>query len=198
LRTPISVRGHSGGITVTVLRYAETGQYVHDFSSPAPIQLHQTLAAAQADADVTVRAVGHVCGEGCSGWRCWTRRGPAGWRTVVAFSIRCLGDFAARRHRPGQRQHRPVLQRSSRGECNRPADRLRSRRGQRSPGRRRPAAVARPKSSRGAADACGQLSQGSWVCSSHPQHPREHCLCPLFSRSANSAATLALTSSISM
>ena len=68
-RTPIAVRGHSGGITVTVLRYEDSGQYVHDFSSPAVACLHPTLEAAQIEADVTVRAAGHVCGDRCSGWR---------------------------------------------------------------------------------------------------------------------------------
>ena len=54
---------------MTVLRYQDSGQYVHDFSSPAVACLHPTLEAAQIEADVTVRAAGHVCGDGCSGWR---------------------------------------------------------------------------------------------------------------------------------
>jgi hypothetical protein len=60
--TPISVRGHSGGVTVTVLKYPDSGQYVHDFSSPAVACLHPTREAAQIEADVTVTAAGHVCG----------------------------------------------------------------------------------------------------------------------------------------
>jgi len=54
---------------VTVLRYAESWQYVHDFSSPAVAHLYPTLEAAQVEADIAVRAAGHVCGDACSGWR---------------------------------------------------------------------------------------------------------------------------------
>ena len=54
---------------MTVLRYAESWQYVHDFSSPAVAHLYPTLEAAQVEADIAVRAAGHVCGDACSGWR---------------------------------------------------------------------------------------------------------------------------------
>ena len=69
LRTPVSSRDHSGGITVTVLRYGVSGPYLHDmYADGRDERFHSSVEAAQAEADEVARDVGHVCGEGCSGW----------------------------------------------------------------------------------------------------------------------------------
>jgi hypothetical protein len=69
IRTPIAMRGHSGGITVTVSRDGNSGLYVHDmYADRRPRQAHPSVESAQAEADAIVRDVGHVCGSRCTGW----------------------------------------------------------------------------------------------------------------------------------
>jgi hypothetical protein len=69
-RTPVAVRGHSGGITVTILRLGPSGPFVHDmYADGRAERLHPSVGAAQEEADDVVRVVGHVCGERCTRWR---------------------------------------------------------------------------------------------------------------------------------
>ena len=74
IRTPVAIRAHAGGVTVTVLRYAESGKYesgkyVHDFASSLVASLQATLEAAQVEADIAIRVAGHDCDIGCTSWR---------------------------------------------------------------------------------------------------------------------------------
>jgi hypothetical protein len=69
-RTPVAIRGHSGGITVTVYRLSPSGPFIHDmYADRRPERSHPSIAAAQAEADDVVRVVGHVCGGRCTRWR---------------------------------------------------------------------------------------------------------------------------------
>ena len=69
IRHPISVRAHAYGITTTVLKYADSGMFCHDFSSSAGEQLHVSREAAETEADIAVAAVGHECDHRCTRWR---------------------------------------------------------------------------------------------------------------------------------
>jgi len=69
IRQPVSVRSHTYRITVTVLKYTDSGLFGHDFSSSAGEHLHASRETAQTDADVCVVGVGHECDRGCTGWR---------------------------------------------------------------------------------------------------------------------------------
>ena len=70
MRTPVAIRGHCGGITVTVLSIGPSGPYIHDmYADGRPAHLHPSIESAQAEADDVVRVVGHECGETCTSWR---------------------------------------------------------------------------------------------------------------------------------
>ena len=69
-RTKVAVRHHSGNITVTITRHGDAHAYVHDMYADGRAKLlHLSIESAQAEADAVVREVGHVCGDGCSGWQ---------------------------------------------------------------------------------------------------------------------------------
>jgi len=46
-RTPVAIRGHSGGITVTVYRLSPSGPFIHDmYADRRPERTHPSIAAA--------------------------------------------------------------------------------------------------------------------------------------------------------